>query len=77
MSFNGAWDRYKQLKPLADNFGQSAGDVQVMIKLKVEFEGGLDLAGAQFETIRDVFCQLEFGKLHLTADAKKEEDKKK
>jgi len=77
VSFSGTWDRYKQLKTLTDAFGQAASDVQVTTQLKAEFEGGLDLAGAQFETIRDVFCQLEFGKLHLAADAKKDEDKKK
>lgn len=77
VSFCGTWDRYKQLKTLTDAFGQTASDVQVTTQLKAEFEGGLELAGAQFETIRDVFCQLEFGKLHLAADAKKEEDNKK
>lgn len=77
VSFSGTWERYKQLKTLTDAFGQAAIDVQVMTQLKAEFEGGLELAGSQFETIRDVFCQLEFGKLHLATDAKRDEDKKK
>jgi hypothetical protein len=68
VTFAGSWDRYKQVKNLTDAFGKQAEKVQVRTELRADFDEGLSLDGEQFQTIRDVFAQLGFGKLSLTAE---------
>jgi hypothetical protein len=71
--FAGSWERYKQVKNLTDAFGKQADKVQVSTQLRVEFDEGLALDGDQFQTMRDVFSQLGFGRLTLSAEAKDKE----
>lgn len=71
--YAGGWDRYKQVKTLTDAFGKQADKVQVTTQLRSDFEGGLPLDSDQFQTIRDVFNQLGFGKIALTAEPADEE----
>jgi len=66
--FSGSWDRYKQVKNLTDAFGKQADKVQVRTELLADFDEGLALDGEQFQTVRDIFAQLGFGKLSLTAE---------
>ncbi len=73
--FSGSWDRYKQVKTLTDAFGKQADKVQVRTELRVDFDDGLALDGEQFQTVRDIFAQLGFGKLSLTAEPFDKESK--
>jgi hypothetical protein len=65
--FRGSWDRYKRLKSVTDSFGQEAYELKVIMRVGAEFEGGLEVPGIQFETIRDVLRTLELGKVQIEA----------
>lgn len=69
VDFSGGWDRYKRVKQLTDAFGQEASKVTVRTVLRVTWDGGLDVAGDQFQGIRDVFASLGIGKIGVDADA--------
>ncbi|MBN1856440.1 MAG: ATP-binding protein [Dehalococcoidia bacterium] len=73
--FAGSWERYKQVKNLTDAFGKQADKVNVSTQLQADFDNGLDLDGDQFETMKDVFAQLGFGKLSLVAEPTEKESK--
>jgi predicted AAA+ superfamily ATPase len=72
--FSGSWDRYKQVKTLTDAFGKVAEKVRVNMQLRAQFEAGLDISGDQFQTIREVFGTLGFGRLQVAAEAVDEEN---
>lgn len=66
-TFKGGWDRYKRLKATTDAFGQEAGELKVRMLVGAFFDDGLDVAGDQYATIRDVLSTLELGKIALEA----------
>jgi hypothetical protein len=66
-SFKGGWDRYKRLKTISDAFGQEAGELKVRMLVGAFFDGGLEVEGDQYGTIRDVLSTLEIGKIALEA----------
>ncbi len=67
LTFTGSWNRYKAVKQLTDAFGQEATKLQVRMVLTASFPEGLDPAGDQFATMKDVFTALNLGKLTMTA----------
>jgi hypothetical protein len=73
MSFDGSWDRYKQVKTLTDALGKQADKVQVSASFHAAFDSPLELGSNQFQAVRDVFVSLGFGKLTLDAEAAKQE----
>jgi hypothetical protein len=66
-TFKGGWERYKRLKAITDAFGQEAGELKVHLLVAAVFEEGLDIAGDQYATIREVLSTLELGKVALEA----------
>ena len=73
VEFRGGWDRYKRLKQVTDSFGQEASKLVVRTTLRAEFADGLDVSSDQFQTIRDVFATLQFGRLVLDAEPSKDQ----
>lgn len=63
VEFNGSWDRYKRIKSVTDQLSQEATNASVRMTVRAEFEGGLPVAGDQFQTIRDVLDSLSMGKV--------------
>lgn len=72
LEFRGGWDRYKRIKSLTDAFGQEANELKISLRLSVEYEGGLEVNGTDFLTIRDILVAMEVGKVHLEAIAAQE-----
>lgn len=68
MEFDGPWDRYKRLKQITDAFAQEADKLTVRTEVMAEFPEGLKLDSNQFQTMRDVFTTMGFGKLVLEAE---------
>ncbi len=73
LTFKGSWDRYKRVKSLTDAFGQEADELKVTMRVNAEFDGGLEVSGQQFQTIRDVLVALEVGKVIVEAVPLKDE----
>ena len=67
LNFRGGWDRYKRLKSLAEAFCGEADELKATMRVAGEFEDGLEVAGAQFATMRDVLATLEMGKISVEA----------
>jgi len=67
LNFRGGWDRYKRLKSLAEAFCGEADELKATMRVAGEFEDGLEPAGAQFTTMRDVLATLEMGKVSVEA----------
>ncbi len=67
LNFRGGWDRYKRLRSLAEAFCSEADELKATMRVTGEFEEGLEVAGAQFATIRDVLATLEMGKISVEA----------
>ena len=67
LEFAGGWDRYKQVKQLTDAFGQEATKLTVDLTLTASFPDGLDPAGDQFGTIKEVLTALNLGRLVVDA----------
>ena len=67
LEFRGGWDRYKRLKPLTEAFCSEANELKATMRVVGEFEDGLEVAGAQFGTMRDVLAALEMGKISVEA----------
>ena len=65
--FEGGWGRYKRLKTVTDNFGQEATELKVTMRAAAAFDDGLEIAGDQFATIRDVLVTLGLGKIQVEA----------
>jgi hypothetical protein len=65
--FRGGWDRYKRLKSVVEPFLQEADELKVKMRVACTFDGGLDPAGAQFNTIRDVLSTLDLGRVMIEA----------
>jgi hypothetical protein len=69
IDFSGSWERYKRIKALTDSLSQEASNASVKLVLRAEFEGtGLEVAGEQFQTMRDVFNSLGMGRISLEGD---------
>jgi hypothetical protein len=68
VNFSGSWDRYKRLKQVTDAFAGEAEKLHVELKLRADFPDGLDVAGPQFSTIRDVLAGMELGRVVLDAE---------
>ncbi len=69
LDFSGSWERYKRIKTLTDALSQEASNASVKLVLRAEFEGtGLEVAGEQFQTMRDVFSNLGMGRIALEGD---------
>ncbi len=66
-TFKGSWERYKRLKSITDAFGQEAGDLKARMLVGAIFDAGLEVAGEQVATMRDVLATLELGKITLEA----------
>lgn len=66
-SFKGSWDRYKRLKSITDAFGQEAEELKARMLVGAIFDAGLEVAGDQYATMRDVLATLELGKITLEA----------
>jgi hypothetical protein len=66
-SFKGSWERYKRLKSITDAFGQEAEELKAHMLVGAIFDDGLEVAGDQYATIRDVLVTLELGKIILEA----------
>ena len=73
LTFRGNWDRYKRIKSLTDAFGQEADELKVTLRVNAEFDGGIEVNGQQFQTIRDVLVALEMGKVIIEAVPVKDE----
>ena len=69
IEFAGSWDRYKRIKALTDALSQEASKASVGLLVKADFEGGLDFAGDQFHTIRDVLANLNIGRITVEGEA--------
>ncbi len=57
---------------MTDAFAGDADKLSANVMLRADYSDGLDVAGPQFETIRDVLAGLEVGRIVL--DAEKAED---
>jgi hypothetical protein len=68
VTFAGGWDRYKRLKQTTDAFGQEASRLAVRTTLRADFPDGLAVASDQFQTIREVFTTLSFGRMVVDAE---------
>lgn len=68
LQFRGSWDRYREVKSLADAFGKAAKEVRLKMEVRMEFEDGLSPAGDPFTAMRDVLVQLGVGKVELQAE---------
>jgi hypothetical protein len=69
IDFSGSWERYKRIKTLTDALSQEASNASVKLVLRAEFEGtGLELAGEQFQTMRDVLKNLGIGRIAVEGD---------
>lgn len=68
VKFSGSWERYKRLKQATDSFGQEATKLLVRTTLRADFAAGMDVQGGQFQTFRDVFTTLGFGRMVLDAE---------
>ena len=62
-SFEGGWQLYKRLKTVTDNFAQEASALNVRMRAAAAFDDGLEIAGDQFATMRDVLVSLGLGKI--------------
>lgn len=71
--FVGSWDYYKRLKQVTDAFAREAQQFYAVTLLRMDFPEGLDVHGAQFQTMLEVFSQLEFGHMVVTAEPFEEE----
>ena len=65
--FAGTWDRYKRIKSVTDNLTSEASNASVRMTVKIGFDTGLDVAGEQLQTIRDVLDSMNMGKLYVDA----------
>ncbi len=68
VSFKGGWDRYKRLKQVTDTFAQEGRKFNARTTLNAEFPHGLEVMGDQFRTIHDVFSQMGFGHMAVSAE---------
>jgi hypothetical protein len=69
IDFCGSWERYKRVKTLTDALSQEASNASIRLVLRAEFEGtGLDVAGEQFQTMRDVFNNLSIGRITVEGE---------
>ncbi len=66
-TFQGGWDRYKRLRTITDAFGQEATELKARMRVRGEFDPGIEVGSPQFETIRDVLITLEVGKVLVEA----------
>jgi|GEM_PF-3548727 len=66
-TFRGGWERFKRIKNLADAFAQEADELKITMRVAAEFDDGLQVGGAQFQTMRDVLAALEVGKIIIEA----------
>ncbi len=66
-TFRGGWDRFKRVKNLTDAFAQEADELKITMRVAAEFDDGLEVRGAQFQTMRDVLTALEIGKVTVEA----------
>lgn len=67
LNFQGGWDRYKRLRSLVETFCNEADELKAAMSVIGEFEDGLEAAGEQFATMRDVLATLEMGKINVEA----------
>ncbi|HUW31902.1 MAG TPA: hypothetical protein VM223_09845, partial [Planctomycetota bacterium] len=65
--FAGSWERYKRIKSVTDNLSSEASNASVRMAVKIDFDAGLDVAGDQLQTIRDVLDTMNMGKVYLGA----------
>ena len=72
-TFRGGWERFKRIKNLEDAFGQEADELKITMRIAAEFDAGLEVGGAQFQTMRDVLAALEIGKVTVEAVPAKDE----
>ena len=72
LNFKGNWDRYKRIKTLTDAFAQEADEIKMILRLDIEYEGGLEIDSPDYLTMRDVLATLEVGKINLEALPQKE-----
>ena len=75
MAFRGGWNRYKRLKQTTDSFAGEASKLTTKTTLRAEFADGLEVGGAQFETIRDVLASLELGRVQIQAKKAEQQDR--
>jgi len=69
IDFAGSWERYKRIKTLTDALSQEASNASVKLVLRAEFDGaGIDVAGEQFQTMRDVFNSLGIGRIAVEGE---------
>lgn len=74
--FSGSWDRYKRLKQVTDAFAKEARKMTVRTTLRAEFPQGLEMRGDQFRTIQEVFMQMGFGYITVSALALDEDGRR-
>ena len=65
--FQGTWDRYKRLKNVVDAFGDEADEFKVEMRIRADFEKGIEVNGDQFLGMRDVLTALDAGRITLEA----------
>lgn len=73
VEFTGGWDRYKRLKQITDAFAREATRLDANMTLTASFPDGLSISGDQFRTIYDVFVQMGFGYVTVSAEPIEEE----
>lgn len=72
LHYRGSWDRYREVKPLADAFGKMAKVVHVQMQVRMEFVDEPGSASEQLSVMKDVLVRLGVGKVELQAELAEE-----
>jgi hypothetical protein len=75
LSFQGGWDRYRQMRTVCEDFARDPGSqINVRFDLVIDFEdevaleGSMGGRGQQLGDIRDVLSQMEMGPIEVEAE---------
>jgi hypothetical protein len=68
VDFAGGWSDYQQARSAVEAFVGSALRLTTKMQVQARFPGGLALESPQFESLKDVFSTLGFGRLYLSAE---------
>ena len=69
LAYQGGWDRYRRLTSVVETFGREATEATVDLRLHAAFKEGLEVAGEEFQAIRELLTALELGSIEVTAEA--------
>jgi len=74
MAYQGPWQRYQKIRQQADVLVKEAAKATIKTKVKVSYEGGLDVRSRDLEDLRDILESLSIGKIAVSAEPVKEGD---